>query len=483
MPLQIRRGTEVERENMAQPLAQGELLYTTDNRILYVGDGATLGGVQITGYRDEDAQDAAAAMITGGTHNGINFVYNDLSNRIDATVDLSNYTGTLKADAFKGSVFGDDSTPMVDAVNNTFNGDLTGNVTGTILTAAQPNITSLGTLTSLAVTGAITGTSFAGNVITGLISSADSSAIRVDTPTIFETGVFIEDNLQVSGRSIFNEEVIHQTNLSNDRILTVSQHHGSVDTASTLTLRRSRGSLSFELDVQSGDIIGEIASNAKVTNGYVLSSIIRSRVDGTVTSSYAPGRLEFLVTDDTGALTRPMTINRLGEVAVRGTLQVSNNTYDSALPLAFFQQNHSTVDARNVAFIRGRGTFETPLSNQANDDITDLQFSGHDGTNYFVAAAVQVKIDSAVSTGNVRAGFEFLTYNGTNLSTRVKVGSTGLLEAFNSLAVTGRVDFITGEQTTVGAAGAASALPATPSTYFKIKVNGVEYVVPAYLAS
>lgn len=178
-----------------------------------------------------------------------------------------------------------------------------------------------------------------------------------------------------------------------------------------------------------------------------------------------------------------MSINRLSEVAVRGVLQISNNIYDSALPLAFFQQNHSTVDARNVAFIRGRGTFETPLANIANDDIADLQFSGHDGTNYFTAAAVQVKIDSAVSTGNVRAGFEFLTYNGTNLSTRVKVGSTGLLEAFNSLAVTGRVDFITDEQTTVGSAGAANALPATPSTYFKIKVNGVEYVVPAYLAS
>jgi hypothetical protein len=45
---------------------------------------------------------------------------------------------------------------------------------------------------------------------------------------------------------------------------------------------------------------------------------------------------------------------------------------------------------------------------------------------------------------------------------------------------TGTVDFQILEQTTVGAAGAASALPATPSTYFKIKVNGVEYVVPAY---
>jgi hypothetical protein len=44
------------------------------------------------------------------------------------------------------------------------------------------------------------------------------------------------------------------------------------------------------------------------------------------------------------------------------------------------------------------------------------------------------------------------------------------------------VDFQVIEQTTVGAPGVASALPATPSLYFKVKVNGVEYVVPAYAA-
>ena len=45
---------------------------------------------------------------------------------------------------------------------------------------------------------------------------------------------------------------------------------------------------------------------------------------------------------------------------------------------------------------------------------------------------------------------------------------------------TGTVNLIVTAQSTVGSAGAASSLPATPSTYFKIKVNGVEYVVPAY---
>jgi hypothetical protein len=121
---------------MAQPLAQGELLYVTDDQRLYIGNGSTLGGVQITGYNDENAQDAAAAIFTNGIHTGINFVYSDLSNRIDASVDLSNYTGVIRADAFKGSVFADDGstiggTLLVDAVAGSIN--LDGTVKGNII--------------------------------------------------------------------------------------------------------------------------------------------------------------------------------------------------------------------------------------------------------------------------------------------------------------------------------------------------------------
>jgi hypothetical protein len=47
---------------------------------------------------------------------------------------------------------------------------------------------------------------------------------------------------------------------------------------------------------------------------------------------------------------------------------------------------------------------------------------------------------------------------------------------------TGTHDF-SETQTTVGAAGAATALPANPTGYFVIQVNGTEYVVPYYAKS
>jgi len=163
---------------MAQPLAQGELLYVTDDRRLYIGDGATLGGVQITGYTDEDAQDTVAPMFTGGVHSNISFSYNDTLARINATVNLSNYNGVITADAFKGSVVADDSTILVDAVSGTLTGNLIGNVTGDVSGNLTGNV--LGN-----VTGDLTG-NVSGNIVGyhfGDVKGsvfADDSTILVD---------------------------------------------------------------------------------------------------------------------------------------------------------------------------------------------------------------------------------------------------------------------------------------------------------------
>ena len=45
MALQIRRGTDAQRQGIT-PLA-GELIFTTDTKKLFVGDGSTVGGNQV----------------------------------------------------------------------------------------------------------------------------------------------------------------------------------------------------------------------------------------------------------------------------------------------------------------------------------------------------------------------------------------------------------------------------------------------------
>lgn len=130
MPLQIRRGLAAERSTLSSPLAIGELLYVTDQGKLYIGDGTVLTdpadvqgnlgqggkGLIITGFTSSEAKTAASEIFTEGTHNGISFVYNSGTQTIDATVDLSDYSGTIKSDAFKGTFVGDDSGILVDGV-------------------------------------------------------------------------------------------------------------------------------------------------------------------------------------------------------------------------------------------------------------------------------------------------------------------------------------------------------------------------------
>jgi hypothetical protein len=118
---------------MTQALAQGELLYVTDTQRIYVGNGSTLGGISVTGYTDLNAQDAAAQIFTSGAHSGIGFSYNTATNTMTATVDLSNYTGTIDAASFRGSLVADDSTLLVDAVDGKIN------LNGTIFSNVVPD--------------------------------------------------------------------------------------------------------------------------------------------------------------------------------------------------------------------------------------------------------------------------------------------------------------------------------------------------------
>jgi hypothetical protein len=157
----------------------------------------------------------------------------------------------------KGSIFGDDSTKIVDAVETNvsaeFFGNLTGNVTGTVTgnassatvsttlditdtngltTVFYPTFvenrttgqtvradvdlsyrTDTNTLTAPSFSGNLTG-AVTGNIFTNLIDSADSSAITVTPATIFSSDVTVENDLNVTQRlRVQGSRVINLTDL------------------------------------------------------------------------------------------------------------------------------------------------------------------------------------------------------------------------------------------------------------------------------
>lgn len=175
MALRLRRGIDAERLLMTP--VEGELIYTTDTKLLYVGDGVTAGGKLVTGaggggsttldaLTDTDltgvennqvltylsgtnkwepttlpgvgalALNDLTNVNTGGVatwdvlqYDGVNFVPKSideaLATDIDGSIQINtvgihtgNVVGSVDGDV-TGSIFGDDSTLIVDGINNT----------------------------------------------------------------------------------------------------------------------------------------------------------------------------------------------------------------------------------------------------------------------------------------------------------------------------------------------------------------------------
>jgi hypothetical protein len=168
MALQIRRGTNAER--LAITPAEGELIYTTDSKRVYVGDGTTAGGTDLaygiqnvladtspelggnldlngfsilgTGSINIDGTITATGNINLGDGSEDNIaVGGQISSALipnsDSVYDLGSsalkwreghfngltVNGEVRASAFNGNIIGDDSTLVFDSATNTITAD------------------------------------------------------------------------------------------------------------------------------------------------------------------------------------------------------------------------------------------------------------------------------------------------------------------------------------------------------------------------
>lgn len=141
MALRLRRGTDTERQ-LITPL-EGELIYTTDLKEMWVGDGSTLGGLRVSGVIPSsiDDLDDVEILVTPTVGqvlkwDGANFVPSNDTDIIDgsnyrinivgddSTIMVNTSTGSFVGD-LTGSVFSDDSTTIVDGVTGQVVGDIT----------------------------------------------------------------------------------------------------------------------------------------------------------------------------------------------------------------------------------------------------------------------------------------------------------------------------------------------------------------------
>ena len=188
MALQLRRGTDDER--LAVTFADGELVYTTDTKKLYVGDGATAGGNSITAL-----------------------------------------TTTLDGD-LTGSVFGDDSTLLVDGINNTvsFNGkdtdDLAEGSTNLYYTDARARA-------AISATGSLSYNSSTGVISTTGLASSDTDDLSEGSSNLYHTTARARAAISASGSLSYDNSTGVMSFTMNDE--TVQDIVGAMLTSNTET--------------------------------------------------------------------------------------------------------------------------------------------------------------------------------------------------------------------------------------------------------
>ena len=286
----------------------------TDNRIVIVGsggeleddanltyDGTTLsvgGNLNLSGSIDVTTHTTLQHVTVGGAITATTFTGN-----LDGTVNTAaqpNITslGVLSGLSIGGnlSMSGDlDVDGHTDLDNVTVGGAITattftGNLDGTLLTAAQANVTSLGTLTALNVSGdldvdghtdldnvtvggAITATTFTGNLagnVTGVINTAAQ-------PNITSLGTL--SSVTVSGGTDLNGDldVDGHTDLDNVDVSGVSTFASDVNVGGALSVTGNSffvGMVTFAGGADGNIVLGNASTDNVVFNADVNSDII-----------------------------------------------------------------------------------------------------------------------------------------------------------------------------------------------------------------
>jgi|MDTC01.1.fsa_nt_gb hypothetical protein len=405
MPLQIRRGTEAERQVLASPPQMGEMIWVTDDQKLYIGDGATLlkDLTPITGFNAEDAEDAIGDMLgTASTHAGISFNYNDSAGTLDATVSLDqlrqnvdmnsfditgngnvNITGNVTATRFtgdyQGSISADDSTIMLDAVNGSFN------LNGTVGTDIIPNgneVYDIGSASARFKDLYLSGSTI--NLGTSQISRNAAGGINIPANSTIDGGPIGGAG---SGGSL-NVDIV-----GDDSTVIVNSSNGNITAESVF-----------------GNVYGSVFADD--------STQLVNAMDGTVNLNN--GTVNFV--DNILRVQLPETLIKIGDVtdsAPSPTLQITNLDYSQPIEIVALGGT-SITDTTKFTFSSRHNNIVTPTNPAAGEFIGSLSARAFEtGANGYVGTSIfgfQIDPNETVASDTVK-GKIVLSNNGGTGST------------------------------------------------------------------
>ena len=412
MPLQIRRGTEDQRQeelvDLGKALLPGEPLFVTDDQRLYIGDGTTPGGVLVTGFNAGDALISAGdGLVAGNAFNpNISFIFGltqRSNNRIEARIDLENYAGEIGADAFRGSLLAVDSTTLVNSLTASINLD------GTIKNDVVPFTNQAHDLGD---------PSFR---FKKLYLSDDGVAIGMATITGSGLTVNLPANSTVGGIPIaaIAPGVDYQVNIIN------------ADSTRIVDAENSTFTGSFTGDLEgsvfandSSPMVDAVDRKLFANNG--LYGDVKSFADQTVLRAFDSKAFLSQLRFGTTAANGVGVIEGTSVTALLDNITfVSDGTPDPSTPVFSVLSASNSADGDTIAMTRQRGTAISPLAVQNNDEVGAFGFAGYDGAAYRFAGGVAGFIDGTVSSGVVPTRMELKVNNAAGTEVTVaRVKST-----------------------------------------------------------
>jgi len=460
MALQIRRGTTAERLSII-PLP-GEPIYDINLQTVFVGDGNTPGGVSaISGTTAEDARDITGQMFVDGVHKNIIFKYDalqDAANRIDVELDLSNYDGEIVASAFRGSIFAENSTLLVDATSGTIpysvlsgapviptnvselnndagyitflSGSITADITGSIF-AENSTLLIDGTNGSLNLNGTVKGDIIPdGNELYDIGSPANKfrdlylsgTSLNLGSAQITAVGSTINlpagstvggieigaGGLGTGSMSSFKIAADDSTQIS----ITDSNTIQFVGGTNIITNINPEGVISISLDTDlgiSGDIRGSVFADD--------SSVIVNSIDRAITAESISCVNAAVGTVSTNSvLATSIAVTNLQVANINSNINtdfrlIINQQDGVGASVDIVKNSNDNIAPSALLFTKSRGTPSSPTSVVSGDRIGAIAFRGFDGAAYNSIAQIRVNVQGAISSGVMPSAMRFLVQN------------------------------------------------------------------------
>jgi hypothetical protein len=348
MALRLRRGTEAERLLITPQ--QGEIIYVTDTKKIYSGDGATIGGI-LVGPIDASVVNDTTPQLGGDLDlNGRNIVGDgniNINGNITATGTINLGDGAEDNINVSGLI----NSSLTPAIDDSYNlGAIDKqwanvwatqvNVDTTLAVGSQIIKLSGGTSDSSLVlwdaesdtlsVSSVIATTIEGN-LTGSVFS-DTSATLVDGVA----GLIVGD---VRNQQVVTNDIIINGPLGGITILTegtelddytlfkIESYHNETNTAANFYVR-GRGEIGLPAPVQAGDnIIDNIyaAVSADGTTGGAAIIKVGTDEDGTIGNGITPGAITLITFDDTGSPVTGLRLNRNGEISVANNTVVAGS--------------------------------------------------------------------------------------------------------------------------------------------------------------